>query len=138
MQHVIITLATFSSLWSRQFNWCLHLAFKIQNAHSTFTLAEHNDLLKSFSSGDKFALFGCDFTNHVQARYAPSPIRRSLTFSPSITLVGSLSKLLLSAWKYSVEFLKMGAPWNPTGKPVVMSINSKLPPTTACVLIEYF
>ena len=77
----------------------------------TVTLAEHNDLLKSFSSGDKFALLGSGFISHAQARYAPSPIGRSLTFSPSIILVGSLSKLLLSVWKYNVESLKIGALW---------------------------
>ena len=51
----------------------------------------------SFSLDDKFSLLGYAFTRHVTIGHAPSP--SSLTFSPSTILIGSISKLLLSAWK---------------------------------------
>lgn len=116
IKHVTITLATFSLLWSRQFNRHLHLAFKIPIVPSSGFLTKHNDLLKSFCSVDKFALVRYSFTSHVHTGYAPSLIRSTLTFSPPTILVGSISKLfniqhsisklLLSAGKTTLSLLK--------------------------------
>ena len=93
-QQLMITSDRCSILWSRQFRRYLHLAFKIPKAHSAATLAEDKNLLSFFCLQDKFKLLGNGFTSQVFAGYALSPIRRGLIFYPSITSVGSVSKLL--------------------------------------------
>ena len=82
-QQLLITSDRFSILWSIQFRRYLHLAFKIPKARSTTTLAEDKNLLNFFC-----------FTSQVFAGYAPSLIRRGLILYPSITSVGSVSKML--------------------------------------------
>ena len=81
----------------RQFRRHLHLAFKNPEARSAATLAEDKSLSNFFCSWDKFKLFGNGFTSQVFVGYAPSPIRRDLISYPSITEVGSVSKMLCSA-----------------------------------------
>ena len=92
----MITSERFSVLWSGQFRRHLHLAFKIPKVRSTATVAEDKNLLNFFCSWDKFKLFGNGFTSQVFAGYAPSLIRRGLILYPSITSVGSVSKMLRS------------------------------------------
>ena len=93
-QQLMITSDRFSILWSRQFRRLIHLAFKIPKARSAATLAEDKNLLNFFCSWNEFKLLGNGFTSQVFAEYAPSPIRRVLILYPSITLVGSISKML--------------------------------------------
>ena len=78
-QQLMITSDRFSILWS------------------TATLAEDKNLLNFFCPWDEFKLLGNGFTSQVFAEYAPSPIRRVLILYPSITSVGSISKMLRSA-----------------------------------------
>ena len=96
-QQLMITSNRFSILWSRQLRRHLHLAFKIPKACSTATLAEDKNLLNFLCSWDKFKLLGNGFTRQVFAGHAPSPIRRGLILYPSLTSVGSVSKMLRSA-----------------------------------------
>ena len=93
-QQLLITSDRFSILWSIQFRRYLHLAFKIPKARSTTTLAEDKNLLNFFCSWDKLKLLESGFTSQVFAGYAPSLIRRGLILYPSITSVGSVSKML--------------------------------------------
>ena len=94
-QQLMITSDRFSILWSRQFRRHLHLAFKFRKARLTATLAEDKNLF--FCSWDKFKLLGNGFTSQVFAGYALYLIRRGLILYPSITSVGSVSKMLRSA-----------------------------------------
>ena len=109
-QQPMITSDRFSILWSRQFRTHVHLALKITKAR-TNTLAEEKNLFNFFYSWDKCKLSGNVFTSQVFAGYAPSPIRRDLILYPSITSVGSVSKMLRSAWIYNAESLRIRAIW---------------------------
>ena len=110
-QQLMITSDSLSILWSRQFRRHLHLAFKIPKSRSTATLAEDKNLLSFFCSWDKFKLLGNGFASQVFAAYVLSPIGRGLIFYPSITSVGSISKMLRLAWIYNAESLRMWASW---------------------------